>query len=139
MTEQTKELMQSTLPKGWEIVEERDFEGGTGCLYFSPLFKSWSEDDKPGRHSDIDWERGYRYARKIKVTWTADPPTEPGWYWVRWPDDGPRDYCEPTIEDVYEDLNGLYVAGVPFPDCPSALWWPTPIPAPPIQPPIEGK
>jgi hypothetical protein len=88
---------------------------------------------------DYAWERGYRYARKIKMTWTAEPPTEPGWYWVRWPDNGPRDYCEPTIEDVYEDLNGLYVAGVPLPDCPLALWWPTPIPAPPIHPPIEGE
>ena len=131
MTPETKELMQATLPKGWEIVEDRTWEGKSDDYIWAPQHNKWtvlgSRAIMLPAHA---WDLGYRYARKMKVTWTTEPPTEPGWYWVRWPDDGPRDYCEPTIEDVWKDGDDLYVANSLLSDQPSALWWPIPIQPP---------
>jgi hypothetical protein len=135
MTDETRDLMMSTLPDGYEVVEDRDYEGGEPDGKFYDPDLGWQEDTYQFRWSDQGWFDGHRYARKItkRVEWSSKVPTRKGWYWVRWPHDGPNEWQKPHIEDVYAHSDGLYIDGACITDLPCALWWPIPIEPPPMD------
>ena len=130
----TKSLMLSTLPNGYEVVEGRDYEGGECDIWWNVFDGVWLENDpEPHRWSVPEWSAGLRYARKVPapvVRWESEAPTEPGFYWCKWLV-GLGEFGEPTVEEVYIYEDCLLVSGLPV--CASTdMWWPIP-----IQPPKE--
>jgi len=134
MTPETKELIQSTLPKGWEIVEDKKYIGSKEDLVWSVTGGLWVKCYSPMVLSPTQWKQGYRYARKIKVMWTAEPPTEPGDYFWKKPSG------ETIIVHVVEtsgSLSGFYFYGTMHEEnleYMGGLYYSIP-----IQPPIEGE
>ena len=133
-----KSLMLSTLPNGYEVVEDREYEGGEQDELWWNGF-GWELDDAGDkwRWTDAEWKAGCRYATKVPVPlmrWSKEVPTATGFYWCRWPDDGPNEWQDPQVEEIYEDSDGLYVDGYFLSDLPGALWWPIP-----IQPPKDNN
>lgn len=68
--------------------------------------------------------------------WSLEVPTESGFYWCRWPDDGPGKYQEPQVEelDIQDDIVYLCSMETNVERYPCALWWPIP-----ISPPTGGR
>ena len=64
--------------------------------------------------------------------WSLDVPTESGFYWCRWPDDGPGEWQEPQVEelDIQDGIVYLCSMETDVERYPCALWWPIPITVP---------
>ena len=68
--------------------------------------------------------------------WSLEIPNESGFYWCRWPDDGPNEWQEPQVEelDVQDGIVYLCSIGTDVERYTCALWWPIP-----ITPPTGGR
>ena len=63
--------------------------------------------------------------------WSTEPPTEPGWYWMRGDGDAVADPAHTCFDDegkqYWWTFAGLMIYGVPV----AREWWPIPISEPP--------